>query len=255
MLNPSETDAIVIQKESRRAQVWRERELALLDIAENIMLVEGFSGLTMDKLVAACPYSKGTVYNHFNSKEDLLCALCIKGMRISLELFKKAQGFSGNSREKILAIHFAYRLHALAYPTLFLCVLTSQTPAVKEKAAPQRLQLQEQLDKELTGYIDKLFSLALDKGDIRADLEVRQLTFSSWALSFGSNALLTMAGGVQGVQRLDQDQALLTSINLLMDGMGWQPMSRDWDYSASWQRIGMDVFATELNELSKRTKL
>ncbi len=240
------------QQDSRRAMVWQEREQALLKFAEDIMLVEGFSGLTMDKLVAACPYSKGTVYNHFNSKEDLLCALCIKGMLITLELFKKAAVFEGNSRERILAIHFAYRLHSLAYPTLFLCVLTSQTPAVKEKADPKRLLMQEQLDKELTGYCDKLFELGIEQGDIDSGISVSQLTFSSWALSFGSNALLTMAGSVEGVQRLDQDQALLIGINLLMDGMNWRPLSNEWDYVSSWQRIGCEIFSEEMNELSAR---
>lgn len=246
----TETEALEQQTESRRERAFRERELDLLHTAEQIMLVEGFSGLTMDKLVAACPYSKGTVYNHFNSKEDLLCALCIKGMGITRDLFAKAESFNGNSREQILAIHFAYRLHALAYPTLFLCVLTSQTPAVKEKAAPERLKRQEQLDKELTSYCDKLFDLALTRGDIKAHVDVGQLTFSSWALSFGCNALMTMAGSVQGIQRLDQDAALLTSINLLMDGMGWLPLSSEWDYGQSWQRIGAELFADELSELS-----
>lgn len=245
-------DATRLQ-ENRRAMVWQDREQALLKTAEDIMLVEGFSGLTMDKLVAACPYSKGTVYNHFNSKEDLLCALCIKGMLITLDLFQKAAAFEGNSREKILAIHFAYRLHSLAYPTLFLCVLTSQTPAVKEKADPKRLETQERLDKELTGYCDKLFILGIEQGDIDTGVSVDQMTFSSWALSFGSNALLTLAGSVEGVQRLDQDQALLSGINLLMDGMNWRPLSKEWDYTRSWHRIGSEIFFEEMNELSART--
>lgn len=57
-----------------------DREQELLLISEKIMAEHGFSKLTMDKLVAACEYSKGTVYNHFNSKENLLLALCVKGI-------------------------------------------------------------------------------------------------------------------------------------------------------------------------------
>lgn len=241
-----------LDKVSNKSELAKmEREDELLEIAESIMQKEGFSGLTMDKLVFTCAYSKGTVYNHFNSKEDLLCALCIKSMRLTLALFKKAKTFSGTSREKILAIHYAYRLHALKFPTLFLCVLTSQTPAVREKADPERLALQLSLDTEMTNYCDNMFVLAQKLGDISVEVDINQLTFASWALSFGSNALLTLSNDVQGIQRLDADPALLNNINLLMDGMLWAPLSRDWDYHKSWQRIGLELFKQENDDLLK----
>jgi AcrR family transcriptional regulator len=250
MFNHSKHDSqfcLINKLVSKREERRQIREQELLIIAEKIMITEGFTGLTMDKLVAACDYSKGTVYSHFNSKEDLLCALCIKGMRINLSLFSNAQTFSGNSREKLLAIHYAYSLHALTYPTLFMCVLASQTPAIREKADPERLLMQKDLDKELTAYCDKLFTLGIESGDLTTDIEVSQLTFVSWALSFGSNALITMASEIEGIQRLNTESALLQSVNLLMDGIGWKPLSSDWDYKASWQRIGQELFAQKIN--------
>lgn len=236
---------------TEKRQAAREaREARLLELAERIMQRDGFSGLTMDKLVSACDYSKGTVYNHFNSKEDLLCALCIKGMRLTLDLFQQAAEFEGNSREKILAIHFAYHLHALACPTLFLCVLTSQTPAVREKADPQRLALQQALDTEMTQHCDAMFEMARRAGDVPASQQVQSMTFASWAMAFGSNALMTLAAEVQGVQRMAGSEVLLTNVNLLMDGMQWQPLSRDFDYAATWHRIGETLFAAEIRQLS-----
>jgi AcrR family transcriptional regulator len=236
MFNHSKHDSqfcLINKLVSKREERRQIREQELLIIAEKIMITEGFTGLTMDKLVAACDYSKGTVYSHFNSKEDLLCALCIKGMRINLSLFSKAQTFSGNSREKLLAIHYAYSLHALTYPTLFMCVLASQTPAIREKADPERLLMQKDLDKELTAYCDKLFTLGIESGDLTTDIEVSQL--------------ITMASEIEGIQRLNTESALLQSVNLLMDGIGWKPLSSDWDYKASWQRIGQELFAQKIN--------
>lgn len=227
---------------NKRQERLLEREQELLKIAESIMASEGFTGLTMDKLVAACDYSKGTVYNHFNSKEDLLCALCIKGMRINLSLFSQASNFAGNSREKLLALHYAYSLHAFTYPTLFMCVLASQTPAIREKADPERLKMQQALDSELTSYCDASFELGIESGDLQTQLNLSQLTFMSWAMSFGSNALLTMASEIEGIQRLDAQTALLQSVNVMMDGIGWKPLSTEWDYQSSWKRIGKEVF-------------
>jgi AcrR family transcriptional regulator len=237
----------------KKQQAFEEREALLLTIAEGIMETEGFSGLTMDKLVAACAFSKGTVYNHFNSKEDLLSALCIKSMIMALELFKKARKFAGGSREKLLAIHYAYRLHALSHPTLFLCVLTSRTPAIREKASAARLLKQEQLDKEMTHYCDELFELGMQQGELPqgSSTEINQLVFAAWAMSFGTNALLSMANQVEGVQRLDANMAVLQNANLLMDGMAWQPLSRQVDYLVCWQRIGQEIFKQELVALGQ----
>ena len=235
----------------KKQQAIAQREAQLLTIAEGIMETEGFSGLTMDKLVAACSFSKGTVYNHFNSKEDLLSALCIKSMLMALELFKKAAEFNGSSREKMLAIHYAYRLHALSHPTLFLCVLTSRTPAIREKASTARLLKQEQLDKEMTHYCDELFELAMQQGELAqaSAAQRNQLVFAAWAMSFGTNVLLSMANQVEGVQRVDATMAVLLNANLLLDGMAWQPLSTEVDYRSSWQRIEEEVFKDEFLRL------
>lgn len=226
------------------------REEELLELAEQIMEIDGFSGFTMDKLVSACGYSKGTVYNHFNSKEDLLCALCIKAMQTTLGLFHKALSFEGNSREKILAIHFAYQLQALRNPTQFMCVLSSQTPAIKEKADQQRLEHQQTLDNEMTHFCDKLFEQAVIDGEVVSNISIADVTFASWAMSFGSIALMTQAAGTAPVDRTDTDTGLLKNVNILMDGMGWLPLSRDWDYNSTWHRIGEQVFAEELQQLA-----
>ena len=227
------------------------RESELLDLAEQIMEVDGFAGFTMDKLVSACGYSKGTVYNHFNSKEDLFCALCNRGMKNILALFAKAIEFEGNSREKILAIHFAYRLQALLNPTQFMCVLSSQTPAIKQKADSDRLLEQQALDNEMTHFCDTLFMQAVQCKELTGDISVENATFASWALSFGTIALMTQAAGTLPVDRADADEGLLNNVNILMDGMGWRPLTSDWDYKSTWRRIGEQVFAVELEQLAR----
>ena len=70
-------------------------------------------------------------------------------------------------------------------------------------------------------------------------------------MSFGTNALLSMANEVEGVQRLDASIAVLQNANLLMDGMLWRPLSNEFDYGASWQRIGKEVFTQELAALGQ----
>lgn len=242
---------------TRRQKVIADREQELLVLAEEVMEQHGFSGLTMDKVVSACSCSKGTVYNHFSSKEDLFCALCVKSMRQMLVLFKRAIQFEGTSREKMLACHFAYRLHALMNPTLFMTVLATKAPAVQEKASKVRLEEQNQLDHEITMMCDELHQEAVKNGELKVSvaLSVASLVFASWAMAFGSNSLLMMTANVEGIERLEKDTALLINASLLMDGMQWKPLSSEWDYQNTWQRVSNEVFAKEVAALHKAVNL
>jgi hypothetical protein len=56
----------------KNKQTISERQDELLVIAEQLVTEQGFANFTMDKLTAHSSYSKGTIYNHFNSKEGNL---------------------------------------------------------------------------------------------------------------------------------------------------------------------------------------
>jgi AcrR family transcriptional regulator len=71
----------------KNKQTISERQDELLVIAEQLVTEQGFANFTMDKLTAHSSYSKGTIYNHFNSKEGLIAALSIKSLTIELGLF------------------------------------------------------------------------------------------------------------------------------------------------------------------------
>lgn len=238
---------------NKREQKIVDRELELLSIAEKIMLHEGFSGLTMDKLVATCDYSKGTVYNHFSNKEDLYCSLSIENLRLCISLTKRALNMEGTLREKCLGIYYAQQLQSRMRHTSSFCVLIAKTPAVRERASAGRLEIQEALEQEITALIDELLSTAITAGDIgkAKKQHVDNLCFSLWSMSFGSNALLINAQEAQAISRLEAEGALLFNINMLLDGMEWSPLSEQWDYNKSWQRIGNEVFSAELATLQQ----
>ena len=60
---------------SRKQREIQEREALILEVAREMLLERGYLGVTMDRIAQAIEYSKGTVYQHFSSKEDVLVAL------------------------------------------------------------------------------------------------------------------------------------------------------------------------------------
>ncbi len=234
---------------SKSEQKKADREEELVDLAVSILNQEGFSGLNLEKLTAKSPYSKGTIYNHFSSKEDCLSALCNRAVSSILELFKRAVTFNGNSREKAVAIHYAYQLYARHEPILFMAVLSSKAPGVREKTSPARMKVMDALEFEINHFSDEMLRMAIKEGSLQlpAHISVETLTFANWAMSFGSNLLVSNASEALAVNRLDPNTVILQNISLLHDGMNWHPLSKDWDYQKTWQRIEMEIFSDDLH--------
>jgi AcrR family transcriptional regulator len=236
---------------SKSEQKKAEREEELVDLAVTILNEQGFAGLSLEKLTAKSCYSKGTIYNHFASKEDCLSALCIRAVGNILGLFQRALAFDGNSREKAVAVHYSYQLYARLEPTLFLAVLSSKAPGVREKTSVERMAIMDKLEFEINNFSDAMFRNAVADGSLilAEHISIETLSFSNWAMSFGTNALATSAKEAKAVNRLDPNTLLLQNINLLHDGMNWQPLSKDWDYQNTWRRVEQEIFAEDIQSL------
>jgi len=233
---------------SKSEQKKLDREEELVDLAVAILNVHGFAGLSLEKLTAESRYSKGTIYNHFSSKEDCLSALCIRAISSILDLFRRALAFDGCSREKAVAVHYSYQLYARLEPTLFMTVLSSKAPGVREKTSFERQKIIDELEFEVNNFSDAMFRNAVADGSLKipAHLTIETLTFSNWAMSFGTNILATSAAEAKAVNRLDPNTILLQNIGIVLDGMNWQPLSKDWDYQKTWQRVEREIFADDI---------
>lgn len=77
----------------------REREARrndILDAAKNVFFDKGFNGTTMDQIAEVAELSKGSLYLHFPSKEDLYVSILLEGLDLLNETFKEAvEGIKG----------------------------------------------------------------------------------------------------------------------------------------------------------------
>ena len=236
-----------------KQQQIADREHELLHIAKQLVEQDGFNNFTMDKLTAASPYSKGTIYNHFSSKEDVITALCTSALRHEMSFLKRALAFEGTTRERVLALHVAYVTSAKVEPVLLNCLMTAKTPWVMQKASKERLQVQEELEQQCTQLIDAAMTAAVQSGDLKlsSNSGLDCVSFANWAVTFGSIALLSSANSCHSIARVKDHNVFLFSINCVLDGLNWQPLSHAWDYQRTWQRIEQEIFSAELDALDK----
>ncbi|MFT3780690.1 MAG: helix-turn-helix domain-containing protein [Nibricoccus sp.] len=226
------------------------RENDLLRVARRLFLTKGIDGLTMERLAASTKYSKGTVYQHFSSKEDVLAALCVETGKLRHRFLERAALFKGRSRERALAAakadYLVYRLH----PDYWRAEQLMDVLSLTSKISPERRA-------SLDAMVERSAGIAL--GIIRDGISSGDLVLPAGLTP--EKLLMALFGLARGLYLFNADDAAVAKwtsdlpatqqqlFSCACDGFGWHPFRQDWDYDETVQRIWREVFPVEAAQL------
>ena len=145
----------------------------------------------MDRIAEALEYSKGTIYQHFSCKEDILMALVNQAMECRLDLFRRAAAFRGRSRERMAAIGAACEVFFQLYPDHFHIEHVIRVTSVKEKTSEQRRLCLETCEASCSEIVRGVIRDAVAAGDLvlADDYGVEQVAFGLWSITFGGYSI------------------------------------------------------------------
>ena len=86
----------------------RETQARLLDAAEEVFVRDGYEGAQLDEIAAMAGRSKGAVYTHFKSKEDLFLALFEHRTRSYIERLANSLQKCSNRKQSLEAFRAFY---------------------------------------------------------------------------------------------------------------------------------------------------
>lgn len=227
----------------RKARERECREEMILERARSMLVNEGFQALNLDRLAEAIEYSKGTLYQHFESKEDIALAVATRALRERADLFEQAGRFQGRTRERMRAVGFACCEFAARHPDYFKIEMMLKGISFWERASSRRREAHgvQALRAFRVGHA--IVGDALRSGDLPAGSPTaEQITFSLIAMTVGSHImagepdLARLAGIANPIEVVRQNQ------DLVCDGLGWRPLLHKWDYAATDRRIAAEVF-------------
>jgi AcrR family transcriptional regulator len=228
---------------SRKAREVAAREELILAEARKFLLKQGFQGWNMEDLAKAVEYSKGTLYQHFVSKEDLLLAVTNQALSMRADLFERAAAFKGSTRERARAIGVACCEFAITAPDFFQADMMLRDPSFDEKASEERRQEHAFHGMRCWRTIHSIVVEAMALGDMpRGPYTAEAATFALISVTVGSHMMSQEAPlkifasitDAWSVVRLNQD--------LICDGLGWKPLLRDHDFAPTDRRILEEVF-------------
>ena len=227
----------------RRQREKLARERLILDTARGMLQQRGYLGLNMDRIAEAIEYSKGTVYQHFSSKEDLIAALCIDTAQARAEMFRKAASFDGNTRERVLAIGVADAIFIRRHPDHFAVESILDIQSVSEKIPDDRRAKWSHTKSTMMDVLTGIVRDAIEAGDLVLDdtTPLCAPLYGLWTQSVG-HYRITSSEPLPPFEGLDMHRVLWNNYNRLLDGYGWRPLSTEHAFEESAKRISAEVF-------------
>jgi AcrR family transcriptional regulator len=152
----------MVEQWTRERRLERTRSL-LLDAAEEVFAEKGFTPASLDDIARAAGYTKGAIYKHFTTKEDLFLAVSDRYWRRYFDNFAEVMSTSRQigareldeiaKRWRQLSQDRGAEHAALGHEfTLYLL----RNPEARERVAVKRSEVVEALGKFIVEGMDRL---------------------------------------------------------------------------------------------------
>lgn len=236
---------------TRKQREVHKRESQILDVAREMLLEDGYHGLGMDRIAEALEYSKGTIYQHFPCKEEILLALANEALDARVRMFRRAATFRGRPRERMAAVGLASEMFARLYPHHLHVEQVVRLHSVWEKTSEKRRNLMRMCEAQCMSTVGGIVRDAVAAGDMTlpAGIEPEHVVFGLWAMNYGAQSFASSGEPLAELGIADAAKSLRDNCNHLMDGYAWKPLTSEFDYDECQARIAMDIFPDEAARL------
>jgi len=238
---------------TRKQRELLSREKLILDTAQVMLHQHGYNYLTMDRVAESVEYSKGTIYNHFASKEDMVCSLSCRCISNLIDIFERAYQYNGSTRERYSAIGIGYSLYHQLHPMDAQNMQIVRNNTVREKVNSEKLDEMAALEFKITKIAQSIVQDAIDCGDIdkKYQDDAPTIVFGCWSMHFGALLLEQSDVPLQQLGFSPTVKMLWDNTNHYLDGYQWQPLSTTVNTSDIFTKISTALFDKEITLLTK----
>ncbi len=156
------------------------RKNQILAAADLVLIEVGIERLTIDLIVEKAGIAKGTVYNYYKSKDEVLTDLSVKALTLLYEAFKKDAGQHPNSVDKLSAICMSNYRYYLNYPEYYKLVSFIERPEFGINANAYR-----KLSLSFQNFVQGIIKTGQKKGEISTSLNPVDIANVIWASCIG----------------------------------------------------------------------
>jgi AcrR family transcriptional regulator len=201
---------MVISQLSLRDRKKAQTRQRIISVAMKIFAKKGIEQATVDEIAAAADVGKGTIYNYFETKEDIIVAFLVDiESQVQTEVARMIQRPRSLHTSLTEYILFQFKLKEPHHE--FVRVLLAQMFSRATSASPWIQQIQNVINPPL----HSVFSSLQRRGLIRTDLEIASLIPLFKVVHLGLTALWAMEGPPWTASK----KAVKDEIRLFCEGM------------------------------------
>ena len=100
----------------RKVRKRAEREDRILKAAQQLFLAKGFANTTIDDIASYADVSKGAVYLHYRTKDDIYFSIVAKALETMKEMFVESAAKEKTGLEKFRAIGYSFYEFTKRFP-------------------------------------------------------------------------------------------------------------------------------------------
>lgn len=231
----------------RKKREYAQRENLIIHTARKLLLEVGYLDLNMDRIAEVTEYSKGTIYQHFSCKEEILVAMLTESAEKAGKFLLRGSNMKGMPRERMAAMALGYDLFVGLNPDHFKAQLLVQNESIMRKASPVLQKKLEGWNQHNMHIVSGVLRDAVREGHVKLKEGVtpEEVTFGLWTGALGAYVLMTSEVNLNALGVTDPRKAVWDNMHALLDGFGWRPLSKELDYEQTRTRILTEVFPQE----------
>jgi len=180
---------VTTASESRRDRKKASARRHILDTAIELFSRDGISAVTIDQIAAAADVGKGTIYNYFDTKESIVVAF-MADLERKVQAKVHRLNASDKPLEAILTEFIRFQMRQKRPYHQFVRVFLAQIFTHTNHIVPYLAEMQKAIDPPL----EALFSSLQERGLLRSDIAVSELTLIFKTIHMGLSALWAVEG-------------------------------------------------------------
>ena len=226
-------------KRVAREQARRERDI--LEVSRDLLARRGLYGFSMETVADEAGYSRTAIYRYYPSREELILALAVETAQLRYQLWKPIESFAARPRERLMAMG---EVTSILYPRHVLPQVVALSNAVRGKTSAARRRALRALDREDRRLAIGIVNAALESGDLElpGGLSAEELLFGIDSLVRGIFTTIASGAAPGDLGIADPRRPLRVLGRELFDGIGWRPLSSEWNYGETMRRIYTELY-------------
>lgn len=191
-----------------------------------MILQGGLDAIRMDAIAKEMKVTRGTLYNHFPNREDIVLSLAARAVERRLAIFRFAITLGDITRKRIAAIGLACEVYADHLPDDFAVEQMIRHDSVWAKTSDGRREQLQCCEHGCFEILGQVMGEAVATRDLKLERNQRaeDILLGLWSLIYGGLLIEKTSPSLSELGISDARAAIRRNCNAMLDGLNWEPL-------------------------------